>query len=224
MISLHFFLLRSTSSPSPSLKLGFQKSQINGSQKKKTTNVSVVATTTATTTPTRNTRRRTSTQRQREEAAEERERVEEEASKNSTSKLSALAEQARVIAESEATAVDQEEKSQEEGGIDSSKNEDASVNEDVEVGEEDRGVGDEVRTKYRHDRPIPEETRTSNSAESSSDSASGDDTSLIKLVRYSDYKFVIKMDEHLNLTGGVTVKSGLGKSFSEFRKILKHKK
>lgn len=110
----------------------------------------------------------------------------------------------------------------EEGGTNaSSTNVDASDdkskgNDNVEG--KDRGVEDEQRTKNQHDRPILEE-KTSHTVESSPTNPSPD-TSLVKSIKYLDYNYETMVDKYSNLTDVVTVKAGLGKSFSKFRKIL----
>ncbi|KAM3250263.1 hypothetical protein P3S67_022658 [Capsicum chacoense] len=76
--------------------------------------------------------------------------------------------------------------------------------------------------KHRHDTPILEE-ETSHTVESSPASPSPN-TSLVKPIRYLDYSFKTLIERYPSLIGYVNVKSGLGKSFSEFRNILEDKK
>ncbi|KAM3202084.1 hypothetical protein P3L10_029708 [Capsicum annuum] len=98
-------------------------------------------------------------------------------------------------------------------------NDKSKSNENVEG--ENRGFRDEQRTKHRHDTPILEK-ETYHTVESSPASPSPD-TSLVKPIRYSYYSFETLIERYPSLMGSVNVKSRLGDSFFEFRKILEVK-
>ncbi|KAM3395029.1 putative protein isoform X1 [Capsicum galapagoense] len=171
---------------------------------------------------TKNTRRQISKRRQIEEEKEESTRLKQSIGEDGSTRL----EKSKEKEGSRRLENFTEEKDEEIGGAYASSTKADASNDTSKSNEnakgENRVFEDEQRIKHRHDTPFLEQ-ETSHTIESSPSSLSPD-TSLVKPIRYSDYSFETLIERYPSLMGSVNVKSGLGKSLSEFRKILEDQK